>query len=129
MSLTRSITLCRSESDDGSHCSLGLWNDGFKNCRLNFYSSLSVRTIDSCLGNLAYCGHIVKIFDSDLKQLDTACERIRHDEDQLYRDGLIESPKFLVSCMFDVVRIMRFSIISLGSNLVPQSTRRDRERC
>jgi hypothetical protein len=37
------------------------------------------------------------MFDSDLKQLDTVCERIHHDEDQLYRDGLIEAPKFLVS--------------------------------
>ncbi|CAF1273587.1 unnamed protein product [Adineta ricciae] len=46
-------------------------------------------------GNFAYYGHVVKIFDSDLKQLDSACERIHHDEDQLYRDGLIESPKFL----------------------------------
>ena len=48
-------------------------------------------------GNFAYYGHVVKIFDNDLKQLDSACERIHHDEDQLYRDGLIESPKFLVS--------------------------------
>ncbi|CAF4886232.1 unnamed protein product [Rotaria socialis] len=52
-------------------------------------------------GNFAYFGHIVKIFDSDLKQLDTACERIRYDEDQLYRDGLIEVPKFLVSFIYD----------------------------
>jgi len=51
----------------------------------------------SFVGNFAYFGHVVKIFDSDLKQLDTACERIHHDEDQLYRDGLIEMPKFLVS--------------------------------
>ncbi|CAF0851524.1 unnamed protein product [Adineta steineri] len=46
-------------------------------------------------GNFAYYGHIIKIFDSDLKQLDSACDRIHHDEDQLYRDGLIEMPKFL----------------------------------
>jgi hypothetical protein len=127
MPLYRSMTLYRSESDDGSYCSLGLWNHGFKNCRFTFCSLLSLRTIDCRLGNLAYCGHIVKIFDSDLKQLDTVCERIRHDEDQLYRDGLIESPKFLVSCMFSVVVLLiRFFIISLGPNLVPQSTRRDR---
>jgi 3-hydroxyacyl-CoA dehydrogenase len=54
----------------------------------------------SFIGNFAYFGHVVKIFDSDLKQLDTACERIHHDEDQLYRDGLTEVPKFLVSFIY-----------------------------
>ena len=54
------------------------------------------------LGTFAYYGHVVKIFDSDIKQLDTACERIHHDEDQLYRDGLIGVPKFLVSFCFFV---------------------------
>ena len=127
MPLHRSMTLYRSESDDGSYCCLGLWNHGFENCRFTLHRSLFLRrTMDCCLGTLAHCGHIVKIFDSDLKQLDTVCERIRHDEDQLYRDGLIESPKFLVSCMFDVVRVIRFFIVSLGSNLMPQSSRRDR---
>ena len=47
-------------------------------------------------GTLSYFGHLVKIFDSNLRELDSVCERIHHDEDQLYRDGLIETPKFLV---------------------------------
>ena len=55
------------------------------------------------LGNFAYYGHCVKMFDNDLKQLDNAFERIHYDEDQLYRDGLIEMPKFLVSSMIDLM--------------------------
>jgi 3-hydroxyacyl-CoA dehydrogenase len=62
----------------------------------------------SFLGNFAYFGHTVKIFDSDLRQLDTACERIHHDEDQLYRDGLIEVPKFLVSFIYRYITFILF---------------------
>ena len=54
----------------------------------------------SFLGNFAYFGHVVKVFDCDLRQLDTACERIRHDEDELYREGLTEVPKFSVSLIW-----------------------------
>jgi len=57
---------------------------------------------------MAYFGHTVKIFDSDLRQLDTACERIRHDEAQLHRDGLIEMPKFLVSFISSYFTLILF---------------------
>jgi hypothetical protein len=48
------------------------------------------------------------MFDSDLQQLDTVCERIHHDEDQLYRDGLIEMPKFVVSFIYKSVSLVLF---------------------
>ena len=48
-------------------------------------------------GTLAYYGHLVKVYDKNLRELDSVCERIHHDEDQYYRDGLIETPKFLVN--------------------------------
>jgi 3-hydroxyacyl-CoA dehydrogenase len=48
------------------------------------------------------------MFDSDLQQLDTVCERIHHDEDQLYRDGLIEVPKFVVSFIYKSVSLVLF---------------------
>ncbi len=80
----------------------------------------------SFLGNFAYSGHVVKIFDSDLKQLDTACERIHHDEDQLYRDGLTEVPKFLVSLIAKYIKIYFSLIIYSGTNIMFKSTWRCR---
>ncbi len=71
----------------------------------------------SFLGNFAYSGHVVKIFDSDLKQLDTACERIHHDEDQLYRDGLTEVPKFLVSLFSKYITFTLFRSFIQGQIL------------
>lgn len=66
---------------------------------------------------------MVKIFDSDLKQLDTACERIHHDEDDLYREGLTEIPKFPVSVVRKNVHNSDFaSFISSGPNLMFEST-------
>lgn len=78
-------------------------------------------------GNFAYFGHIVKIYDSGLKQLDSVCERIRHDEDELYRDGLIETPKFTVSGGRRAAHV-RFRRAA-GSNPLFEPHRRRRERC
>lgn len=50
-------------------------------------------------GTFAASNHLVKIFDSDLKQLDSLHQRIHHDEDQLYRDGLTINPTFPVSSL------------------------------
>lgn len=73
-------------------------------------------------GTFAYYGHTVKIFDSDIKQLDTVCERIHHDEEQLYRDGLIEVPKFLgqILCLNrleDAVKDVEFIFECIIENL------------
>lgn len=75
------------------------------------------------LGNFAYFNHTVKMFDSDIKQLDMVCERIRHDEDELYRDGLIEVPRFPVSLINKSKSIfILVLIIYSGSNLMFKST-------
>ncbi|CAF0847011.1 unnamed protein product [Didymodactylos carnosus] len=73
-------------------------------------------------GNFSYFGHIVKMYDADLKQLDSVCERIHADEDELYRDGLIEVPKFVgqilcFSRLEDAVKDVEFVFECIIENL------------
>lgn len=50
------------------------------------------------LGELAYHGHRVKMYDANIDSLNSAFERIEEDKQHLRQDGLLPQLNFIV-CM------------------------------
>jgi hypothetical protein len=50
----------------------------------------------SIAGEMAYHGHRVKMYDSNVNMLDSAHGRIEEDKRQLQKDGLLPHPNFVV---------------------------------
>ncbi|CAF0990073.1 unnamed protein product [Rotaria magnacalcarata] len=82
-------------------------------------------------GNFAYFGHIhsekTLQKNDDIINKCCLCERIHYDEDQLYRDGLIEVPKFLgqILCLNrleDAVKDVEFIFECIIENLELKQT-------
>ena len=66
-----------------------------------------------CLGELAYHGHRVKMYDANIGSLNSAYERIEEDKRHLRQDGLLPQLNFIVSsccCILEFTCICSFSI-------------------
>jgi hypothetical protein len=79
-------------------------------------------------GTFALWNHGEKVFDVDLRQLDSLHQRLHHDEDQLFRDGLTLTPTFPVSPISLVLSRRRRRRMPLGTNPLFEPIGRDGER-
>jgi len=64
-------------------------------------------------GDLALHGHRVKMYDSDIVILNSVCERIKEDKNELIREGLLAQSVFSVSCMLLGLKYWLKSVISI----------------
>ena len=62
-----------------------------------------IRQLCECLGELAYHGHRVKMYDANIDSLNSAYERIEEDKQHLRQDGLLPQLNFIVCVLFSVV--------------------------
>jgi len=84
------------------------------------------------LGELAYHGHRVKMYDANIDSLNSAYERIEEDKQHLRQDGLLPQLNFIVcmvllSCNFRKTNTFRsvylahFSLFRLGQHLTSEA--------